>query len=196
MSFDYPERNMYVSQCKEAAAVLVDNVSSRYSSFLVFGFVFLISGSLLSIIAFYNLHRSSKTPVFGPLLLGTGLFSCIIGTFLAIINKKRRNEVEQRRNIYENFSTPLIQVREEPRNHCYTISKNRLAEKGQVFKKENELNIETIASFPTNFRDKPSRDCQAEFCFHFYKPFNSSWPYSDSVIPRQSQDMEGEKRFL
>ena len=156
MSFDNPERNMYVSQCMEAAAVLVDNVSSWYSSFLVFGFVFLISGSLLSIIAFYNLHRSSKTPVFGPLLLGTGLFSCIIGTFLGIINKKRRNEVKQRRNIYENFSNPPIQVREEPRNHCYTISKNRLAEKGQVFKKENELNIETIASFPTNSETKPA----------------------------------------
>jgi hypothetical protein len=123
ISFDNPESGMYVSQGIETAAALVYNVSSWYSSFLVFGCVFLISGSLLFIIAFYNIHRSSKTPVFGPLLLGTGLLSCIIGTLLGIINKKRRNEVKQRRNIYENFSSQPIQVREEPRKHCYTISK-------------------------------------------------------------------------
>jgi hypothetical protein len=156
ISFDNPENNTYVSQGIEAAATLVDNVSSWYSTFLVFGCVFLISGSLLSIIAFYNLHRSSKTPVFGPLLLGTGLLSCIIGTFLGIIIKKRRDEVKQRRNIYENFLNPTIQVREESHNHCYNISKNCSAEKVQVSKKENILNIETVASFPTNSETNPA----------------------------------------
>ena len=126
MSFENPEGNKLISEVMETATELVYSVSSWYSTFLVFGCVFMISGTILSIIASYNLHRSAKTPVFGPLLLSSGFLSCFVGTLLGIIYKKRQNEVKQRRHIYKNFSNPPIQVREEQHEHCFTISQNSL----------------------------------------------------------------------
>ena len=113
-----------MTDCAITATVFVENISPWYSSFLVFGSVFFISGVILTAIASFNLQKYSNTPIFGPIVLAVGSATCLVGVFLLFTHKKQRKEVKQRRRVYRNFSNPPpIQVREESQHQCFSITK-------------------------------------------------------------------------
>ena len=113
-----------MTDCADTATVFVENISPWYSSFLVFGSVFFISGVILTAIASFNLQKYSNTPIFGPVVLAVGSATCLVGVFLLFTHKKQKKEVKQRRRVYRNFSNPPpIQVREESQHQCFSITK-------------------------------------------------------------------------
>ena len=107
------------------------------------GLVFVLGGALLSVIAFvpqqkkewtYDLHRSSKTPVVGPLLVCIGVILFLAGTSLCVINKKLRigGKLIKRDNLYETFSNNSTfsnvqtQVQQQSPDRCFSITQNSL----------------------------------------------------------------------
>ena len=117
--------------------------TSCYIFLLIMGLVFVLGGSLLSVIAFvpqqkkewtYDLHKSNKTQIVGPILICVGVIIIVAGGTLTYINKKLRNggRLIQKGNPYAAFSTSssFSNMPSQLQNHspgpCFSINQNSL----------------------------------------------------------------------
>jgi hypothetical protein len=163
--------------------------TSCYIFLIIMGLVLFLGGSLLSVIAFvpqqkkewtYDLHKSSKTPVVGPLLVCIGVIITIGGITLAVINKKLRNGgrlITRSSSPYQNFSnnSSFCNVQSHIQQHspdrCFSINHNSLTLESltQVIGHNSsptpeetsvttELSIVAIISGPLTHKEETLRD--------------------------------------
>ena len=117
--------------------------TSCYVFLIIMGIVFILGGSLLSVIAFvpqhkkewtYELHKSNKTSVIGPLVIFFGVVLATVGGILAFINKKLRigKRLIPRSSPYEPFSNTTSfsnmegQIQHQSPERCFSIQQSSL----------------------------------------------------------------------
>ena len=156
-----------------------------YIFLIIMGLVFLLGGSLLSVIAFvprketdwtYDLHKSIQSRVLGPLLICIGVLASVVGAALILINKKLRNgeKLVRKSKLYTSFSNnssfsgmPSQAQSHSPDQSLSSLTLESMTGGGKNYEREEsftkEESLADIACFPLTAKQQNTTTVDTPF---------------------------------